>query len=64
MENLKDNNYRSVDIIDIQIAWHRDWLVLKSIHAVEHIHVFLKGPDEDFVQEITKGDTPAYLKPS
>lgn len=47
-----------------QIVWFRNWSALKSIHAVEHIHVFLKGPDEFFIQEITKGDKPAYLKTS
>ncbi|OQD87079.1 hypothetical protein PENANT_c006G10111 [Penicillium antarcticum] len=41
-----------------QVVWFRNWKSLKSVHAVEHFHVMLRGPDMAFVREITRGDVP------
>lgn len=41
------------------IIWFKNWAKLKSIHSMEHFHVMMKDPDMDFIEEITKGDSPA-----
>lgn len=33
--------------------WFKNWGALKSVHAVEHFHVLLFDPDEDFVRRVT-----------
>lgn len=43
---------------DDSVVWFKNWSSLKSIHAVEHFHVFLFDPDMDFIKEITNGDVP------
>ena len=35
---------------------------MKSVHAVEHFHVMLYDPPEEFVKEITNGDVPLSRK--
>ncbi|KAM0329797.1 hypothetical protein ACHAQA_003961 [Verticillium albo-atrum] len=40
------------------VIWFRNWSSLKSIHAVEHFHVMLFDPPEDFIQQVTGGDVP------
>lgn len=44
-----------------KVIWFKNWAALKSIHAVEHFHVMLYDPDEQFVKEVTKGDKLARL---
>lgn len=41
-----------------QVIWFKNWSSLRSIHSVEHFHVMLFEPDEEFVREITGGDIP------
>ncbi|KAI5206372.1 hypothetical protein E4T39_02535 [Aureobasidium subglaciale] len=36
--------------------WFKNWASLKSIHAVEHFHVMLFDPDQNFVKHITNDD--------
>jgi hypothetical protein len=38
------------------VLWFRNWTTLKSVHAVEHVHVLLLDPPEDFLRDITNGD--------
>lgn len=38
------------------VVWFLNWASLKSIHAVEHFHVLLFEPDEEFVERVTGGD--------
>ena len=38
------------------VIWFRNWGALKSVHAVEHFHVMLFDPPEEFVREVTGGD--------
>lgn len=42
--------------VDMQVVWFKNWAALKSIHAVEHIHVMLYDPDPSFVKSITNHD--------
>ncbi len=44
------------------VIWFKNWSSLKSIHAVEHFHVMLCDPDEDFVRDITHEDIPLAEK--
>ncbi|QIW99513.1 hypothetical protein AMS68_005031 [Peltaster fructicola] len=44
------------------VAWFRNWVSLKSVHAVEHIHIMLFQPDEQLINRITNGDQPLALK--
>lgn len=37
-------------------VWFKNWRSLKSVHAVEHFHVMLFGPDRAFIDEVTNGD--------
>jgi hypothetical protein len=39
-----------------ELVWFKNWKSLKSVHAVEHFHVMLYKPDEQFLREITNGD--------
>jgi hypothetical protein len=39
-------------------VWFKNWKSLKSVHAIEHFHVMLYKPDEEFMREITSGDVP------
>lgn len=39
-----------------KIIWFKNWGSIKSIHGLEHFHVMLKYPNEDFLQEIANGD--------
>jgi hypothetical protein len=41
-----------------EFVWFKNWKSLKSVHAVEHFHVMLYKPDDEFVREITGGDVP------
>lgn len=34
-------------------VWFKNWGALKSVHAVEHFHVLLYNPGEDFVRNVT-----------
>ncbi|KAF2029498.1 hypothetical protein EK21DRAFT_112871 [Setomelanomma holmii] len=45
-----------------EFVWFKNWKSLKSVHAVEHFHVMLYKPDEEFVREITGGDVPMTEK--
>jgi len=40
------------------VVWFKNWKSLKSVHAVEHFHVMLYRPDEEFLRRITGGDVP------
>jgi len=46
-----------------QVLWFRNFMSLKSIHAVEHFHVMLFDPDPEFVKFITNGDYPRSRLP-
>jgi len=39
-------------------VWFKNWKSLKSVQALEHFHVMLYRPDEEFVRAITGGDVP------
>lgn len=36
--------------------WFKNWSSLKSIHAVEHLHVMLRNPSKELVDGFTGGD--------
>jgi Protein of unknown function (DUF3605) len=36
--------------------WFRNWKSLKSVHALEHFHVMLYKPNQEFLRSITGGD--------
>jgi hypothetical protein len=36
-----------------RVVWFRNWAAIKSVHAVEHIHVLLFGVEEGFVERVT-----------
>jgi hypothetical protein len=36
-----------------RLVWFRNWAAIKSVHAVEHIHVLLFGVEEGFVERVT-----------
>lgn len=44
------------------VIWFKNWAALKSVHAVEHIHVMLFDPAPDFVRRITEDDLPLSKK--
>lgn len=44
------------------VIWFKNWSSLKSIHAVEHLHVMLYDPDMDFIRRVTHGDQPLFEK--
>jgi hypothetical protein len=46
-----------------KVLWFRNFMSLKSIHAVEHFHVMLFDPDPEFVKFITNGDCPRSRMP-
>lgn len=35
-------------------VWFKNWGALKSVHAVEHFHVLLFDPKDDFVRRVTE----------
>lgn len=41
-----------------QLVWFKNPPSLKSVHAMEHIHVMLFDPDPAFIQRVTNGDRP------
>lgn len=41
------------------VIWFKNWKALKSIHSVEHFHVMLFNPSDDFVDRVTGGDVSA-----
>lgn len=41
-----------------QLIWFKNPPSLKSIHAVEHIHVMLFDPDPEAIDRLTNGDRP------
>ncbi|WEW58987.1 hypothetical protein PRK78_004455 [Emydomyces testavorans] len=45
-----------------QVVWFKNWKSLKSVHSLEHFHIMLKAPDQEFVHEITNGDVPLIEK--
>jgi hypothetical protein len=45
-----------------QVMWFKNWAALKSIHAVEHLHVMMYDPDPAFIREVTSGDVPQCAK--
>lgn len=38
------------------LAWFRNWSSLKSVRALEHVHVMLYKPNADFLRRITGND--------
>lgn len=46
------------------VIWFKNWTSLKSVHAVEHFHVMLYGPDAEFIKNVTNGDVPMADKVS
>ncbi|KAK5663273.1 hypothetical protein OQA88_3700 [Cercophora sp. LCS_1] len=50
------------EIPDDRIIWFKNWQSLKSVKAVEHFHVMMYDPDPEFVNKITNGDVPAFIK--
>jgi hypothetical protein len=44
------------------VIWFKNWSALKSIHAIEHLHVMLFDPDMEFVKSITDDDVPLAEK--
>ena len=40
------------------VIWFRNWGALKSVHAVEHLHVLLWEPSREFLAQLTRGDCP------
>ncbi|KAF7509799.1 hypothetical protein GJ744_007494 [Endocarpon pusillum] len=38
------------------LIWFKNWKSLKSVHALEHFHVMLYKPDQEFLKRITGGD--------
>ncbi|KAG5957469.1 hypothetical protein E4U58_005991 [Claviceps cyperi] len=40
------------------VVWFKNWVSLKSVHAVEHFHVMMFDPDPAFIRDITNGDVP------
>jgi hypothetical protein len=45
------------------VLWFRNSNSLKSVHALEHIHVLLNNPDPKFVRDITDNDIPLSGRP-
>lgn len=45
-----------------RFVWFKNWKSLKSVHAVEHFHVMLFDPEEQFMEDITNGDVPMTAK--
>ncbi|KAK7425634.1 hypothetical protein QQZ08_007850 [Neonectria magnoliae] len=43
---------------DDHIIWFKNWRNLKSVNAVEHLHVMMFNPDPKFVRTVTNGDIP------
>lgn len=41
-----------------QLHWFINPLSLKSINTIEHIHVMLFDPDQEFIKKLTNGDKP------
>lgn len=48
--------HRDGEAEEENVVWFLNWASLKSIHAVEHFHVLLFEPDEEFVERVTGGD--------
>ncbi|CAN8099246.1 unnamed protein product [Discula destructiva] len=46
------------------IIWFKNPPALKSVHAVEHIHVMLFDPDPEFIRALTNGDKPRSQLPN
>jgi Protein of unknown function (DUF3605) len=44
------------------LVWFKNWKSLKSVHALEHFHVMLYKPDEEFLRRITGGDMAMAVK--
>lgn len=42
-----------------KVIWFKNWAALKSVDAVEHIHVMLLDPPVEFIDEVTDGDVAA-----
>lgn len=38
------------------VVWFRNWTSLKSVHAIEHIHVMLFAPDPALIDRVTAED--------
>ncbi len=38
------------------LIWFKNWKSLKSVHALEHFHVMLYKPDQEFLSRVTGGD--------
>lgn len=39
-----------------RVTWFKNWRSLKSVHALEHLHVMLYKADKEFLEKITGGD--------
>lgn len=44
------------------LVWFRNWKSLKSVHALEHLHVMLYKPSQEFLNRITGGDMAMAAK--
>jgi hypothetical protein len=45
-----------------RVIWFKNWMSLKSVHALEHFHVMLYRADKEFLDKITTGDRPMSEK--
>ncbi len=46
----------------MQVLWFRNWSALKSVHSIEHFHVMLLDPGQEFLDEVTGFDVPMFKK--
>lgn len=44
------------------VVWFKNYKALKSVHELEHIHILLNDPPEEFLDEVTGGDVPMVEK--
>ncbi|KKA26115.1 hypothetical protein TD95_004701 [Thielaviopsis punctulata] len=40
------------------VIWFKNWSAIKSVKALEHLHVMMLDPDPAFISKITNGDRP------
>ncbi|KAI9904829.1 hypothetical protein N3K66_001358 [Trichothecium roseum] len=45
------------------LLWFKNWSALKSVHAIEHLHVMLYDPDPDAIRRLTGDDVPTFRRP-
>ncbi|KAL5614685.1 hypothetical protein BROUX41_004781 [Berkeleyomyces rouxiae] len=44
------------------VIWFKNWSAIKSVQALEHLHIMMFEPDADFIRDITNGDRPLCEK--